>query len=174
MAKPISNKPRGRPVKSPKNEKIDQPKDKVVVEEVINDDDILLDSFIEQKIANYRDNPNLKKEGVSIQFTQEQFNEYARCSIDPVYFIKRYVKIINLDRGLMPFEMYPFQERLVDQIHGKRFNIVKIPRQSGKTTTTISYLLWVILFQPEMSVALAANRGSLARDILAKLQLSYE
>ena len=122
---------------------------------------------------SYRDNPLLKRIGVTINYTQEQTEEYVKCAQDPIYFTK-YIKIITLDEGIVPFEMYDFQKEMIQTFHDNRFVIVKCPRQVGKTTTTIAYLLWTILFQDSQTVAVLANRGDTARKILAKLQLAYE
>lgn len=123
---------------------------------------------------SYRDNPLLKKAGVEHAYTQEEVDEYIRCSKDPVYFAERYIKIVNVDRGLMPFEMWDFQKEMIRTYHEHRFSITKCPRQVGKTTTSVAYLLWVTLFQDSQNIAVLANKGSLARDILAKYQLAYE
>jgi hypothetical protein len=80
----------------------------------------------------YLGNPNLKKANTPIEFTEEQIIEFLRCKEDPVYFAKNYIKIVSLDHGLVPFEMYPFQEKLVRNFHENRFNICKMPRQTGK------------------------------------------
>jgi hypothetical protein len=123
---------------------------------------------------SYRDNPLLKKAGVQIKFTQEQVEEYIKCAKDPVYFAERYIQIVNVDRGLMPFEMWDFQRDMIRLFHENRFVITKCPRQVGKTTTSVAYLLWLTLFSDTQNVAVLANKGSLARDILAKYQLAYE
>jgi hypothetical protein len=81
---------------------------------------------------NYLGNSNLKASDVPIQFTKHQLEEYARCQRDPVYFIRNYVKIISLDKGLVPFDLYDFQEEIVQSIHNNRFVIAKLPRQTGK------------------------------------------
>lgn len=85
----------------------------------------------EEKI-HYRDNPTLKKPGVQYEFTKEQIEEYIKCSQDPIYFVKNYMKIISLDKGITLFDMYPFQEKMIDTFHNNRFSICKIGRQSGK------------------------------------------
>ena len=126
------------------------------------------------KKDSYRDNPLLKKTGVEIKYTQHQVEEYIKCAKDPVYFAVNYVKIINVDKGLMPFEMWDFQKEMLRLFSKNRFIITKCPRQIGKTTTSVSYLLWLTLFSDSQSVAVLANKGSLARDILAKYQLAYE
>lgn len=121
----------------------------------------------------YRDNPHLKRVGVKQNFTQEQVQEYIKCAKDPVYFSK-YITIVSLDRGIVPFDMYDFQKKMIKTFHDNRFVIVKCPRQVGKTTTSIAYLLWTILFQDAQNVAILANKGKTANDILGKLQLAYE
>ena len=122
----------------------------------------------------YLGNPNLKRTNVPIQFTQEQIQEYLKCKEDPVYFALNYVKIINLDHGLVPFEMYPFQERLVNNFHSNRFNICKMPRQSGKSTTVVSYLLHYALFNDSVTIGILANKAQTARELLQRLQTAYE
>ena len=89
----------------------------------------------------YLGNPNLKKANVQQEWTEDQVKEYAQCMKDPLYFIQKYVRIVSLDEGLIPFEMYPFQKEMVGTFHKNRFTICKLPRQSGKSTTMISYLL---------------------------------
>ena len=93
---------------------------------------------------------------------------------DPQYFIEKYLKIVSLDKGLIPFDMYPFQKEMVGTFHNNRFTICKLPRQSGKTTTMVSYILHYVLFNQNMNVAILANKAATARDILSRLQLAYE
>ncbi len=122
----------------------------------------------------YLGNPNLKKANVSQEWTKEQIGEYAKCMKDPIYFIKSYIKIVSLDEGLVPFELYDFQKEMVGTFHNNRFTICKLPRQSGKSTTIIAYLLHYVLFNPSVNVAILANKAATARDLLGRLQLAYE
>ena len=94
----------------------------------------------------YLGNPNLKRANIAQNFTDEQVEEFIKCSQDPVYFITHYIKIISLDKGLVPFDLYDFQEDMVERFHAHRFNIAKLPRQSGKSTVVTAYLLWYTLF----------------------------
>jgi hypothetical protein len=123
---------------------------------------------------SYRDNPLLKKVGVDHQYTKEQIEEYIKCSKDPVYFCMNYIKIVNVDEGLINFKMWDFQKEMINLFKDNRFVITKCPRQVGKTTTTVGYLLWATIFTDSQNVAVLANKGSLARDILGKYQLAYE
>ena len=94
----------------------------------------------------YLGNPNLKKANTKIEFSEENIIEFLKCKDDPVYFAKNYVKIVSLDEGLVPFNLYPIQEKLVNNFHSNRFNICKMPRQTGKSTTVVSYLLHYAVF----------------------------
>ena len=127
-----------------------------------------------QNVEHYLGNPLLKKSNVPVNWTKEQILEYQECMENPIYFIRNYIKIVSLDEGLVPFELYDFQEDIVDTIHDNRFTICKMPRQSGKSTTMVSYILHYVLFNPNMNVAILANKASTARDILGRLQLAYE
>jgi len=122
----------------------------------------------------YLGNPNLKKANVTYEYSIEEIKEFKKCSKDPLYFMETYVKVVSLDEGLIPFNMYGFQRKIVNTIHNNRFVICKLPRQSGKSTTTISYLLHYALFNPNSNIAILANKSSTARDILGRLQLAYE
>ena len=87
----------------------------------------------------YLGNPNLKKANTPIEFTKENIQEFLKCKDDPVYFANNYIKIVSLDEGLVPFKQYPFQKKLIKNFHENRFNICKMPRQTGKSTTVVSY-----------------------------------
>jgi hypothetical protein len=126
------------------------------------------------KSQKYLGNSNLKAAGVNVNFSEKQIEEYVRCSQDPLYFIKNYVKIVSLDKGLVPFEPYEFQEDMIQAVHNNRFVICKMPRQSGKSTTMVSFLLHYILFNQNMSVAILANKLATARELLGRLKLAYE
>jgi hypothetical protein len=123
---------------------------------------------------HYLGNPLIKAANTPVEFTPEQIEEYLKCSTDPIYFIENYIKIVQVDRGLIPFDMYDFQRNIVRTIHDNRFTICKLPRQSGKSTTMISYLLHHILFNQDKKVAILANKLTTARELLQRLKKSYE
>jgi hypothetical protein len=122
----------------------------------------------------YLGNPNLKKANTAINFTKKQIQEFIKCKDDPVYFTKNYIKIVSLDEGLVPFSMWDFQEELINNFHNHRFNIAKLPRQTGKSTTVISYLLHYALFNDNVKIAILANKAETSRELLSRLQLAYE
>ena len=123
----------------------------------------------------YLGNKNLKPAGVKIEFTQEQVEEYIKCAKDPIYFAKKYVKVVTLDKGVTQFDLYDYQERLVEKLCNNRFVIGKLARQSGKTTTVgCCYLLHKALFNQNMSIAILANKLNTAREILSRIREAYE
>lgn len=122
----------------------------------------------------YNANPQLKNAGVPIEFTSDQLEEYIRCKQDPIYFIKNYVKIISLDRGLIPFELFEYQERFILSMHDNRRVIGMFPRQMGKTTTAAAYIVWYLLFNDDKTVAILANKAAAAREIMSRVQLMIE
>ena len=126
------------------------------------------------QVDHYLGNPLLKKSNVPVEWTKDQILEYQKCMKDPLYFISNYIRIVSLDEGLVPFKMFPFQKEMVGTVHNNRFTICKMPRQSGKSTTLVSYILYYVLFNSNMNVAILANKASTARDILSRLQLAYE
>ncbi len=123
---------------------------------------------------NYLGNPNLKNVGQQIDWTEESLAEYMKCKDSVEYFISHYVKIIHVDQGLVPFEMYPYQKDMIHKFNDNRFVICKMPRQTGKSTTIIAFLLHYILFHESVNVAILANKGAVARELLSRLQLAYE
>ena len=122
----------------------------------------------------YLGNPNLKKANTQIEFTQENIQEYLKCKDNPVYFAQNYVKIVTLDHGLQPFKTYDFQEKLINNFYKNRFNICKMPRQTGKSTTVISFLLHHVVFNDSVNIGILANKASTARELLSRLQVAYE
>ena len=126
------------------------------------------------KTEVYLGNPNLKKAGTEIQFTKKQVEEWIKCKSDPLYFAMTYMQIINLDEGLVPFAMYDFQQKILTDFHENRFNIAKLPRQTGKSTTVVAYLLHYAIFNDSVNIGILANKASTARELLGRLQLAYE
>ena len=122
----------------------------------------------------YLGNPNLKKANTQIEFTQDQILEFVKCKDDPVYFANNYIKIVSLDEGLTQFHPYHFQEKLINNFHNNRFNICKMPRQTGKSTTVVSYLLHYLIFNDSVNIGILANKAATARELLSRLATAYE
>jgi hypothetical protein len=122
----------------------------------------------------YLGNPHVKRDGIEEDWTQEKVAEYAKCMADPIYFAVTYLKVINLDDGLVPFELYPYQEKMFNHFNDNRFSIVLACRQSGKSISSVAYLLWFGLFHPEKNIAIVANKGATAREMLSRITLMLE
>lgn len=122
----------------------------------------------------YNGNANLKRAGVGVDWSPEMIAEYMKCANDPVYFCRTYMKIIHVDKGLVNFDLYDYQEKMLRSMQENRYTILATARQIGKSTTTCAFILWYILFHPEKTVALLANKGDTAREILGKVQLAYQ
>ena len=122
----------------------------------------------------YLGNPNLKKANTQQSFTEEHVKEFLKCKNDPVYFTEKHIRIVNVDEGLVHFNMYKFQKKLLKNFHKHRFNICKMPRQTGKSTTVVSYLLHYAIFNDNVNIGILANKAATARDLLGRLQLAYE
>ncbi|HIM82818.1 MAG TPA: terminase, partial [Nitrososphaerales archaeon] len=125
-------------------------------------------------LSHYKGNPNLKAAAVRHSYTKAEIKEFIKCSKDPTYFIQKYVNIVSIDEGLVPFTLYPFQKEMIDTFHENRFTICKLPRQSGKSTTILSYLIHYVIFNETVNVAILANKAATARDLLGRFQLAYE
>jgi hypothetical protein len=123
---------------------------------------------------SYLGNPNVKRDGVNEEWTPANLREYKKCMKDPSYFCRKYVKVVHLDKGLVPFELYPYQEKMFNHFEENRFSIVLACRQSGKSISSVGYLLWYALFHPEKTVAVLANKGATAREMLARATLMLE
>ena len=126
------------------------------------------------KNEGYLGNINVKRAGVQTEWTEEQIIEYKKCMVDPLYFIQKHLKIISLDEGLVPFKLYDYQQDLITHFDESRFSIVLACRQSGKSITACAYLIWYLLFQPEQTIAILANKGSTAREMLARITTMLE
>lgn len=129
-------------------------------------------SIILQK--HYQGNQTLKRSGVQIEWSKEWIEEYQRCAEDPIYFIEKYLKIIHVDEGLIPLNLYVYQKDIINTIHSNRNVIITAARQSGKSVSFIAYALWYILFNESKAVAILANKGSTARELLGRLKLAYQ
>ena len=124
--------------------------------------------------STYLGNKNLKRSGVQIDWDEERIAEYMKCVGDPIYFTKTYLKIVSIDKGLVPFQLWPFQEEMMRVSVANRFVIAKMPRQVGKTTTIAALLLWYVLFNDNYSIAILANKDRQSREILSRIQLMFE
>lgn len=123
----------------------------------------------------YAGNPNLPLPQETYAFSAQELQEYIRCQNDPIYFISHYVKITNVDEGIVSFEPYEFQKSIIESLENNRYVIAKLSRQSGKSTIIVcGYFLWYILFNTDVSVMLLANKEDTAIMLLDRLKQSFE
>ena len=122
----------------------------------------------------YLGNQHLKKIGEEIEWSPDLLKEYMKCAQDPIYFAKNYIKIVHVDKGLVPFEMYDYQENITRKITDNRRLAVLTARQSGKTTTAMAIILHYVLFNEFKTVAILANKGDAAREVMARVKLAFE
>ena len=122
----------------------------------------------------YLGNLNLKRKGTPVEFTSEMVQEYIKCSQDPIYFAEKYIKIVHVDHGLIPIKMYDYQKEIAEAITHNRRVTVNTSRQAGKTTTAVAVILHYVLFNEHKTVALLANKGDAAREILDRIKIAYE
>ena len=130
--------------------------------------------MVQAKNEGYLGNNLIKRAGVETSYTEEQLVEYQKCSEDPCHFIETYTQIISLDEGLVPFQLRGYQENLIKHYNDNRFSVVLAARQSGKSITSCAYLLWYLLFTPEVTVAILANKGAIAREMIARIVTMLE
>jgi len=126
------------------------------------------------KLKGYNGNALLKRSNQKIEWTPELLTEYVKCSEDVIYFTEKYMKIINIDKGLVSFKLYDYQKEMLKSMQDNRFTIIATARQAGKSTVTCAFILWYVIFHPEKTVALLANKGETAREILGRVQLAYQ
>ena len=130
--------------------------------------------MVQAKNEGYLGNNLIKRAGVETSYTEEELLEYQKCSEDPCHFIENYCQIISLDEGLVPFKLRGYQESLIEHFNENRFSVVLAARQSGKSITSCAYLLWYLLFTPEVTVAILANKGAIAREMVSRIVTMLE
>ena len=123
---------------------------------------------------HYLGNPHVKKDGIEEDWEPEKVQEYAKCMANPAFFAKNHIKIINLNDGLVPFDLYPYQEDMFNHFKNNRFSVLLACRQSGKSISSLAFLLWYALFNPEQTIAVLANRGATSREMLGRITLMLE
>lgn len=127
-----------------------------------------------ENIPGYRGSATLKRANVPIQWDENLVKEFIRCSQDPIYFAERYMNIVNVDRGLITIKLYDYQKDIINSAKDNRYTVAECSRQSGKSTAICVFVAWYIIFNPNKTVAILANKAETAREILGRIQLTYE
>lgn len=126
-----------------------------------------------KKSKGYLGNPNIKKSGEIVDFSQKEIDEYAKCMLDPIYFIINYIKITTLDYGIQPFHLFEYQKKFIKCLHENRKVIGLWPRQHGKTTCVAAYIVWYSIFNDAKTVAILANKRTAAQEVMSRVQEMY-
>ncbi len=118
-----------------------------------------------------------------VDYTQDTLNfmgnlekvkaEFKKCKNDPIYFISKYIKVVHPRRGLVPFELYPFQEMIIDNLQSNRFNIIRKFRQAGITTISAAYALHMIIFNKHKTVTILSIGDKESTEVLERIQTMY-
>lgn len=124
--------------------------------------------------TGYLGNKRLKKANVPVEWTEEIKQEFKKCMEDPVYFARNYIRIVHVDKGFVPFDLYPYQEDIMQKINDNRRLAVLSARQSGKTVTAVAVILHYIIFNEYKTVAILSNKGDSAKEVLSRIKLAYE
>jgi hypothetical protein len=127
----------------------------------------------------FKSNPNLRGVNEKLNYTEVQQLEWLRCAEDVVYFAKNYIQIVSAyeqeTKGKVQlFELWEFQEELIRLFDEEKAVIAKLPRQVGKSTTTIAFILHYILFREHVHIGLLANKEKMANELLHRLKFAYE
>lgn len=125
-------------------------------------------------IETYNGNANLKRKGVPVKWDEGKIKEFMKCAIDPVYFAEKYINIVHVDKGLIPIRLYDYQREIMKKITDHRRAAIVTSRQAGKTTTAACIILHYVIFNEHKTVALLANKGDAAREILERIKLAFE
>ena len=108
------------------------------------------------------------------RYTNEQIEEFARCAADPQYFIRNHVWIQHPTKGKVKFDLFDYQEELIDVYHNHRYSINMLGRQMGKSTCAAAYLLWYAMFMPDSTILIAAHKHTGSQEIMQRVRFMYE
>jgi len=100
--------------------------------------------------------------------------EFRKCKNDPIYFFNRYCKVVTLDRGVIPFKTFAFQDDIVKSFNKNRHNIIVKARQLGLSTITAAYAVWLIMFYGNQKVFVIATKEDVAKNFIDKCKFLIE
>ena len=99
--------------------------------------------------------------------------EYVRCANDPVYFLKKYSFIQHPIKGKIPFALYDFQEKTVEEFMQHRLSIILKARQLGISTLTAGYSLWMMTFHQDKNILVIATKQEVAKNLVTKVRVMH-
>jgi hypothetical protein len=100
--------------------------------------------------------------------------EYVKCASDPAHFMKKYCHIQHPQRGRIMFNLYPFQDKVLNLWKDNPYSIVLKSRQLGISTLSAGYSLWLMLFHKDKNVLCIATKQETAKNMVTKVKFMYE
>ena len=100
--------------------------------------------------------------------------EYKKCAVDPVHFMRKYCVIQHPTKGKMYFNLYPFQEDTLTSMKDNRYNIILKSRQLGISTLSAGYILWNMLFNEDFNVLVIATTQDVAKNLVTKVRVMHD
>ena len=100
--------------------------------------------------------------------------EYKKCAVDPIHFMKKYCMIQHPVRGKIPFQLFPFQEKTLTQFKDNRFNVVLKSRQTGISTLCAGFSLWKMIFNSDFNVLVIATKQEVAKNLVTKVRVMHD
>lgn len=121
-----------------------------------------------------RIDPYLNKPGEQQTYSVHEAMELMKCAQDPVYFISNYIKVQHPKFGSVPLKLYDYQKEMVYAFRDNRFCITLSARQTGKSTTSVAFLLWYAMFHDDKTILIASNKKSNAIEMIDRMRYAYE
>jgi len=100
--------------------------------------------------------------------------EFVKCAQDPVYFMKKYYWIQHPQRGRIQFNLYPFQEGVLNQFKKNKYSVINKSRQLGISTLVSAYSLWLMLFNKDKNILCIATKQETAKNMVTKVKFAYD
>lgn len=119
-------------------------------------------------------NPAIKKAFAESEWTPELMDELMLCQYDPIHCIKTYVKVQHPTKGVVPFNLYDYQEEVIRALVENRCVCVLQARQTGKTITIAIFLMWYSMFTDDKLILIASKSNAHAIEIMDRIRFAYE
>lgn len=122
----------------------------------------------------YLGNELIKRASAKTEYTNEQIEEYVKCSLDIFYFIETYCKIPTVDHGVSNITLYPYQRKMIQQMVDERYSFFSTPRQVSKTASACLFILWFTIFRSDKDFFIVANKRDTAAESIYRITVTLE
>ena len=99
--------------------------------------------------------------------------EYVRCAQEPAHFLRRYCIIQHPIKGKIPFALFDYQEKTLNDVNEHNNNIILKARQLGISTLTAGYALWMMTFQSDKNILVIATKQDTAKNLVTKVRVMH-